>query len=318
MRRLLAIGAVFAALGQGSQAQASPALLKQHCAECHNVDKAKGKFKLADLGTAPNAANFQRWLDATELVGAQEMPPEDEGNLTAAQRKQLVAYFKNGLAKYQATAELSLRNQPRRLNNREFVNSIADALLLEDIGTHQPAADLIGDSLHHGFDTHGATLGMSKFHLEQYVRTVRRIVAATILTGERPPVRRIEVPSTAIRSEHTSQNTTRPERRGRREGFDFLDPKQLAYLEGFRTVPATGHYKITVRATGLDRRTYIAEKTGVHHGDPIRITALMGDRSRTFDLPENQPRNIVLNEWLAVGALSPALPDRWPHPARQR
>ena len=27
----------------------------------------------------------------------------------------------------------------------------------------------------------------------------------------------------------------------------------------------------------------------------------MGDRSRTFDLPENQPRNIVLNEWLAVG-----------------
>ncbi|MFL2943455.1 MAG: DUF1588 domain-containing protein [Limisphaerales bacterium] len=301
MRRLLAIGAIFAALGQWSQAQASPALLKQHCAECHNADKAKGKFKLADLGTAPNAANFQRWLDAAELVGAQEMPPEDGGNLTAAQRKQLVAYFKNGLAKYQATVELSLRNPPRRLNNREFVNSIADALLLEDIGTHQPAADLIGDSLHHGFDTHGATLGMSKFHLEQYVRTVRRIVAATILTGERPPVRRIEVPPTAIRSEHTSQNTTRPERRGRREGFDFLDPKQLAYLEGFRTVPTTGHYKITVRATGLDRRTYTAEKTGVHHGDPIRITARMGDRSRTFDLPDNQPRNIVLNEWLAVG-----------------
>ena len=91
MRRLLAIGAIFAALGQWSQAQASPALLKQHCAECHNADKAKGKFKLADLGTAPNAANFQRWLDASELVGAQEMPPEDGGNLTAAQRKQLVA-----------------------------------------------------------------------------------------------------------------------------------------------------------------------------------------------------------------------------------
>ena len=108
MRRLLAIGAIFAALGQWSQAQASPALLKQHCAECHNADKAKGKFKLADLGTAPNAANFQRWLDAAELVGAQEMPPEDGGNLTAAQRKQLVAYFKNGLAKYQATVELSL------------------------------------------------------------------------------------------------------------------------------------------------------------------------------------------------------------------
>ena len=298
MRRLLAIGALLAAW---SPAQASPALLKQHCAECHNADKAKGKFKLTDLGPAPTAANFQRWLDAADLLAAGEMPPEDKSNLSAAQRQQLVAYFKGGLAKYQATAKLSLRNPPRRLNNREFANSIAAALLIEDVGTHQPVANLIGDSLHHGFDTHSATLGMSKFHLEQYVEAARRIVDATVLTGERPPRRRLEVPPTAIFAAHTSQNITRPERRGKRNGFDFLDPKQLGYFEAFKTAPETGRYRITVRAMGLDRRTYATEKTGVYHEDPIRLTVQMGDRTRTFDLPDDRPRDIVLNEWLAAG-----------------
>ena len=71
---------------------------------------------------------------------------------------------------------------PRRLNNREFKNSVRDVLGIEDAGTHQPTDNLIGDSRHNGFDTHGTTLGFSHFHLEQYLDTLRRIVDATILS----------------------------------------------------------------------------------------------------------------------------------------
>ncbi|MBR80810.1 MAG: hypothetical protein CL444_03355 [Acidimicrobiaceae bacterium] len=298
MRRLLAMGGLLAGW---SLAQANPALLKQHCAECHNAEKAKGKFKLTDLGLVPTAANFQRWLDSADLLAAGEMPPEEKAQLTAAERKQLVAYFKSGLAKYEATAKLSLRNSPRRMNNREFANSVAAALLIEDVGTHQPVANLIGDSLHHGFDTHSATLGMSKFHLEQYVEAVRRIVDATVLTGKRPERHRIEVPSTTIIAAHTSQNITRPERRGKRNGFDFLDPKQLGYFETFKTAPETGRYRITIRATGLDRGVYNAQDTGLFPADPIRLNVEMGDRIQTFVLPDNKVREIQLDEWLAAG-----------------
>lgn len=298
MRKWLAIAAL---LGIPTGAQADPALLKTHCAQCHNPDKAKGKFKLDDLGASPTPANFQRWLDAAELVAAEEMPPEDDNKLSADERQKITAYLKAGLTKYQPDADVPLRNPPRRLNNREFANSVADALLLEDVGTHHPVANLVGDSLREGFDTHGDTLGMSKFHLEQYVEAARRIVDAAILTGKRPPSRRIEVRPTAIFSQHTSQNLTRPERKGRPQGFDFLDPKQRAYFADFKNVPRTGRYRITIRATGLDRTTYSAADTGAYHGDPIRLTAEMGDRRKTFNLPDDKTLEIELDEWLAAG-----------------
>ena len=232
---------------------------------------------------------------------AEEMPPEDDSRLTTEERQKITTYLKTGLAKFQPSMDVSLRNPPRRLNNREFANSVADALLLEDVGTHHPVANLVGDSLREGFDTHGDTLGMSKFHLEQYVEAARRIVDAAILTGKRPSNRRIEVPPTAIFSQHTSQNLTRPERKGGTQGFDFLDPRQRAYFADFKTVPRTGRYRITIRATGLDRTTYSAADTGAYHGDPIRLTTEMGDRSKTFNLFDGKIREIKLDEWLAAG-----------------
>lgn len=293
--------AIAALLGISTGALADPTLLKTHCGQCHNPDKSKGKFKLDDLGTSPTTFNFQRWLDAAELVTAEEMPPEDDSRLTTEERQKITTYLKTGLAKFQPSMDVSLRNPPRRLNNREFANSVADALLLEDVGTHHPVANLVGDSLREGFDTHGDTLGMSKFHLEQYVEAARRIVDAAILTGKRPSNRRIEVPPTAIFSQHTSQNLTRPERKGGTQGFDFLDPRQRAYFADFKTVPRTGRYRITIRATGLDRTTYSAADTGAYHGDPIRLTTEMGDRSKTFNLFDGKIREIKLDEWLAAG-----------------
>lgn len=280
---------------------ASPALLKQHCAECHNAEKAKGKFKLSDLGTQPSAASLERWLEALDLVSAGEMPPEEDAEISPPERKELVAYLKGQLGKYEQSSQTANLPKARRLNNREFANSIRDVLLIEDIGTHLPTANLIGDSLHQGFETHAETLGFSKFHLEQYIEAVRKIVDATILEGDRPTTRKHEFTSTDILSANTSQNTTRRERRGKPAGFDFLDPRRLAYFEGFSTVQHTGRYKITVTAAGLDRTVYPAKETGVYHGDPIRLEAIMGDRRKTFELPDNELVEIELDEWLAEG-----------------
>lgn len=281
---------------------ANPAILKEHCDKCHNDQKAKGKFKLSSLGEGPSGESLQRWLDALDLVTAGEMPPEDESRLSQTDRQKLIAFLKGKLTGFEDASGASKRIPPRRLNNREFANSVRDALLLEDIGTHQPADNLIGDTLHHGFDTHGETLGFSKFHLEQYIEAVRKIVDAAILSGARPESRRYEIDSTSILAEHTSQNIKRPERRGVAKGFDFLDPKQLGYFEDFETAPETGRYKITIRATGLDRTVYATEHTGVYHGDPIRLTVRMGDRERVFDLPDEEVMEIKLDEWIAAGS----------------
>lgn len=287
--------------GFAQSAFANPEILKKHCAKCHNEEKAKGKFKLTDLGARPADDNLQLWLDALDLVKSEEMPPEDESEISSAERQQLVAYINQQLATFKQGSSEPKRTRSRRLNNREFANSVRDVLLLPDIGTHLPTDNLIGDSLHQGFDTHGETLGFSKFHLEQYIEAVRKIVDATILVGERPKSKRYEIDSKSIVAMHFKQNVKRPERYGKRDGFDFLDPRMPACFDSFRTVPQTGRYKITIRATGKDRGKYPTEHTGVYHDDPIRLVARMGDREKSFNLPDEEIVELELDEWLAAG-----------------
>lgn len=281
---------------------ASPALLKEHCSKCHNDQKAKGKFKLSALGETPDAESLQGWLDALDLVTAKEMPPEDEGELSSKERSSLINYFKDRLEVYETLAHKPQRLLPRRLNNREFANSVRDVLMIEDVGTHHPTANLIGDALHDGFDTHGETLGFSKFHLEQYIEAVRKIVDVTILSGDKPEAKRYDFSSREILEASTSQNTKRAERRGTRQWFDFRDPRSFAYFEGLKTMPATGHYKISIRCTGKDRFVYESSKTGVYHGDPIRMSVHLGDREKVFDLPDEDQFVVELEEWVAAGS----------------
>lgn len=286
----------------GQQTFADEALLKSHCGKCHGGKKPKGDFDLRSLGDKPNRETVELWETSLDYVRAGEMPPAKQSRLTAPDRERLVRFLDQKMRIYSSQTGGSKRTRPRRLNNREFENSVRDVLLIEDIGTHQPTDNLIGDSLHKGFDTHGDTLGFSKFHLEQYIEAVRKVVDATILSGDRPESRRYEFAATEIRAAHTSQNTTRPERRGKPEGFDFLDPRQLAYFVGLKTAPETGWYNITIRCTGKDRGRYDTEHTGVYHDDPIRMTVRLGNRERVFDLPDEEVTDIRLTEWIAAGS----------------
>lgn len=295
------IGCITLLLTTVPVAVADEALLATHCAKCHGGQKPKGDFHLKALGVGPTQDNVDLWETSLDYVKAEEMPPAKQSRLSAQDRQRLVRFLEQKMQFYNKQTA-SWRIAPRRLNNREFENSIRDVLMIEDVGTHFPTANLIGDSLHEGFDTHGETLGFSRFHLEQYIEAVRRIVDATVLSGDQPKSRRYEIKSTDILSAHTSQNTSRPERRGKRAGFDFLDPKQQAYFESFKTVPSTGWYRIRIRCTGKDRGIYDADKTGIYHDDPIRLAVHMGDRQRVFDLPDEEFMDIELYEWMAAGS----------------
>ena len=280
---------------------AGPALMEKHCAECHNEEKTKGRFKVTDLSDRPTVDNLEHWLDALDLVTAEEMPPEDDSQITASDRDLLIAFLEEKVSGFEAGLDLHTRSKPRRLNNREFANSVRDALLLEDIGTNLPMANLIGDSLHHGFDTHGDTLSFSRFHLEQYITAIREVVNATILDGDQPEAQRYEIPAERIFRQQLNQNSSRPIQKGKDGVFDFLDPKLCGYLADFETVPTSGRYRITIRCTGKDRGIYDPEETGFYHDDPVRLSVHMGDRVRTFDLPDEKTVDLELDEWLAAG-----------------
>lgn len=275
--------------------------MKKQCHECHNDEKSKGKFNLKFLGDAPKADSLDHWLEVLDLVTAEEMPPEDDSNLSDSDREKLIAFVEKKVQGFKVVGNKNSGPKPRRLNNREFANSVRDVLLLEDIGTNQPTANLIGDSLHHGFDTHAETLGFSRFHLEQHIEAVRKIVDATILSGDKPETRRLEVPAERIERVPLNQNTTRPIQYGKNGVFDFHDPRTIAFFSDFENAPASGNYKITIRATGKDRLIYPTKFTGFYQGDPIQLSIHLGDRVKTVDLPDEDVFEIEMNEWIAEG-----------------
>ena len=121
-----------------------------------------------------------------------------------------------------------------------------------------------------------------------------------ILSGERPETQQIVVTSDDLNMTSLSQNSKRNRTRRNANSVDFFDPRLRIYFSNFESTPASGRYRITIRATGIDRGHYDSDKTGIYDDDPIRLRVHLGDRVRTFDLPDNEVMKIELEEWISA------------------
>ena len=301
MRSLYWAAVLLAAFAIPQSVFADQTLLESHCATCHKDIEPQNGFSIRSLGDSPNSENLDRWVNSLAYVTSEFMPPANVSRLSAADRQRLIQFLNEKIRGHEQLVGHSQPTAPRRLNNRELANSVRDVLMIEDVGTHQPMANLLGDTLENGFDTDGDALGLSLFHLEQYLEAFRKIIDATILPGERPATRRYDVAADDLQLTSLSQRR-RTERANRTpESIDILDPRLRVWFENFEKTPATGWYRIKIRATGKDRGLYDSEATGIYPGDPIRVAVHLGDRVRVFDLPDDEVLEIELNEWIAAG-----------------
>ena len=307
MRNLLFPAVLAIAFTTQSSVLANPAIMKANCADCHNDKKAKGKFNLRLLGDDPTTENVKLWEESLENVRDGDMPPEDESKLSKEDRQRLVQFLGEKIQAYHKVAGVSTVLAPRRLNNRELAKSVADVLLIEDVGTNQPTANLVGDSLKAGFDTDGDALGISEFQMDQYIEAFRKIVDNTIFSTPRPPSGRLEVKPGNITVATTSQTKDKQKKKlakdedADRKYVDLLDPRTRLCFSNFQTAPATGRYRIKIHAAGVDRGIYDASESGIYKGDPVQLAVQLGDRVHTIDLPDNKPGEIVLDEWISAG-----------------
>ncbi len=277
-------------------------LLKQHCAKCHTGDEPEADFHLDQLGAGVKPDNQELWQAGMDSVSLGDMPPSEDSDVSDAERAEIANYIRQILLTSQQLADGAKSVLTRRLNNREFANSISDALGIEDPGTHFPLGNLLGDTLHDGFDTNGDALGISEYHLEQYIESIRKIVDATVLTGQREPTKKYLVPTPQLKMGSLSQSNQRRESSVRTAtSLDFRDMRVRMYFDNFQTVPVSGYYKIQIRATGIDRGYYDADETGIYDGDPIPLAVHFGDRNRLYELPDDEVMEIELTEWLAAG-----------------
>ncbi|MCE9630551.1 MAG: DUF1592 domain-containing protein [Planctomycetia bacterium] len=151
------------------------AFVVAHCGGCHGADEPQANFRIDDLPLAiDSVATAERWQKVLGALNSGEMPPADEPQPEAAAK----ADFLDVLAKAMVVARKSLADQGgriamRRLNRREYRNTLRDLL-----GVEVDVSDMPADTSPLSFDTVGASLFMTASQFEQYEAIGRDALAA--------------------------------------------------------------------------------------------------------------------------------------------
>ena len=141
------------------------AFFEAHCLECHNTDTQKGKLDLETLSfeilTIKQAETWQQILNS---LTAGDMPPEDEPAPNADAKTEFLADLSNVLVTARKIlADTGGVTTMRRLNHREYTNTIRDLL-----GVSIKADSLPKDTRDGSFDTTGSSLYISSDQIAAY------------------------------------------------------------------------------------------------------------------------------------------------------
>jgi len=216
--------------------------LATHCIRCHDANDANGGVRLDDLPLEMvDVGTAERWHKVLGVLNSGEMPPDEEPQPTAdAKEKFLEALSKQMVIARKALADTGGVITMRRLNRREYVNTIRDLLAVDIDPGDLPADDNGG-----AFDTIGSGLFFSSDQFEQYLKLARTALDAALVTAARPEKQtvRIEVEEAVNKSKRIEyardvekMNAIASWRRSGKPpeefGFRFADAEEARATEG--------------------------------------------------------------------------------------
>ncbi len=160
-------------------AEVSP-LFTTYCVGCHSGEKPPGdvvlQFKDESEARTRAATDMEFWGKVVDELVSKEMPPTCAKRWpTDPERKLLVDWISHDIL---AAANVGEPNPGpycvRRLNNREYANTIRDLLYLS--ADWNAAADFPADERGDGFDTNSDTLTLSPVLVEHYLDAAEKSV----------------------------------------------------------------------------------------------------------------------------------------------
>ena len=178
---------VSAEAAPGPFAQGGVAFVEKHCTACHGEKKQKASLTLHTVRDDLALLRARKqWREVVQMVESGEMPPEDEPQPTAEERRAFVASVNAVFAAANSAKPDPGRMTVRRLNRTEYNNTIRDLLRVE----FQPAEDFPSDDVGFGFDNIADVLSVSPVLMERYLAAAERIAEEAIpLNPARPPKR---------------------------------------------------------------------------------------------------------------------------------
>jgi hypothetical protein len=183
-------------------------IFAKHCVGCHSGPRPTGDLSLTfkDESDVRQKASAERdfWGRVAGMLTSKEMPPEDAPTkLSDDERALLIRWIYSDVLAVNCSGEPNPgRFMVRRLNNREYANTIRDLLYLP--ADWDASADFPADERGVGFDNNSDTLTISPVLIEHYVAAAEKSVNFAMNNhgqGSREAQRKLNAPRAEYRED---------------------------------------------------------------------------------------------------------------------
>ena len=171
-----------ATTGQSFAKVALP-FLKRHCYRCHNELERESGIRVDQLDGELPEASLKLWEEISEQIEISAMPPEEETQPTAKQRKAMIRWIRNALHEAR-TRTRPVNGSVRRLTVQQYKNALHELLgLEEDFAATLPTDGVSQD----GFTNDAETLLTSPLQVEAWFNIAEKAVDACLVDESSQP-----------------------------------------------------------------------------------------------------------------------------------
>ena len=237
-------------------------ILAAHCTSCHGSTKPRGGVSLVFKDEADARARLKEddtfWDRVETEISTKQMPPAGRQAPTDAQRELLVEWIHNSVMTTDGKPDPGPFTV-RRLNNREYANTVRDLLYLPP--SFDVTGDFPADERGDGFDNNAGTLTISPLLIERYLAAAEKAVVAAL--GLDPRTAPPRVPEPGVSPTFNPRNKLNEPSAHFREDFADRQAKIRLNLE----VLAPRAYRRPVSKREIDELMKFAALSFAHAGE---------------------------------------------------
>ena len=276
--------------------------LDTYCVRCHGERKQKAKRRFDTLSASiSNEDDLLQYQDILDQLNLGEMPPEDAKQPAVAERRRVIAFLTDRIARFhRSREETGERAVLRRLNSREYRNTIRDLLHLNTT-IFDPTTGFPRDQISENLDTVGDTLITSGFLMQCYLDAADRVVRKAMGPLKKPPIQTWRFSDGFHQQPEIDQVHRKSNKYAWMTLYEVIgaDKHEGAYgpIHAFAEgVPYDGYYEIRFKAEALNRiNPYDPKLLGNDPNEPFRLGIRPGDH-RVGRLHTPQPIEPLLTE----------------------
>ncbi|MFM7071360.1 MAG: DUF1587 domain-containing protein, partial [Planctomycetota bacterium] len=165
-------------------AQIVKPFLDKHCLRCHQADKATSGVRVDHLVATLDDRQMRLWEAIRKQVIAEAMPPEDEPQPTADERRRVADWIEQEVNAARSRP-LPKNGGVRRLTAAQYRNTLRELLLIDDNLTDILPPDAVSRE---GFLNNRETLALSPLLLEAYFQIAQQALERAIVDPAKKPV----------------------------------------------------------------------------------------------------------------------------------